>query len=90
MFNYQSVAVRIEHTLHAHCYASLGDADAIRSNPMGFMDVVLKRYEKLSEENDERSADFWEKYEKYKDCRLDEFGEEVAQNFATDIVDLFK
>ena len=90
MFNYQNVAIRIEHALRSHGYASMGDADAIRSNPMDFMDAILKRYEKLSEENDGRSADFWEKYEKYKDCRLDEFGEEVAQNFAADIVDLLK
>lgn len=46
MFNYQSIAVRIEHALQSHGYAAMGDADAIRSNPMAFMDAVLKRYEK--------------------------------------------
>lgn len=90
MFNYQNIAVRIEHALQPHGYATMGDADAIRSNPMAFMDTVLKRYEKISEEHDERSADFWEVYKNYEGCRLDEFGEEMAKNFANDVIDLFK
>lgn len=90
MFNYQSIAVRIEHALQSRGYAKMGDADSIRSNPMEFMDTVLKRYEKISEEHDERSADFWEVYKNYEGRRLDEFGEEMARNFANDIVDLFQ
>mgnify|MGYP000292509845 CR=1 FL=1 len=89
MFNYQSIAVRIEHALQSHGYAKMGDADAIRSNPMAFMDTVLKRYEKMSEEHNEKSADFWEVYKNYEGRCLDEFGEEMARNFANDIVDLF-
>ena len=90
MFNYQSIAVPIEHALQSHGCAAMGDADAIRSNPMAFMDAVLKRYEKISEENDKKSADFWEVYKNYEGRRLDEFGEEMAHNFANDVVDLFK
>ncbi len=90
MFNYQYIAVRIEHTLQLHGYAKAGDADIIRSNPMAFMDAVLKQYEKASEEHDRKSADFWEVYKNYEGCRLDEFGDEMAQNFANDVVDLFQ
>lgn len=90
MFNFQSVAVRIERKLRAEGYADIGDADLIRADPMGYMDTVLNKYEKISEEHDRKAADFWEIYEHYKGCRLDEFGEEVANNFAADIVDLFK
>lgn len=90
MFNAQSIAVRIEHKLSAEGYAKLNDADAIRSDPMGFMDTVLKRYEKISEEHDRKAADFWDVYENYKGCKLDDFGEEMAQNFANDVADLFK
>lgn len=90
MFNAQSIAVRIEHKLCAEGYAKTGDADSIRANPMAFMDTVLKRYEKTSEEHGEKAADFWEVYENYVGCRLDEFSEEVARNFAADVVDLFK
>ena len=57
MFNYQYIAVRIEHTLQLHGYAKAGDADIIRSNPMAFMDTVLKQYEKASEEHDRKSAE---------------------------------
>ena len=90
MFNYQYIAVRIEHTLQLHGYAKAGDADIVRSNPMAFMDAVLKQYEKASEEHDRKSADFWEVYKNYEGCRLDEFGDEMAQNFANDVVDLFQ
>ena len=90
MFNYQYIAVRIEHILQLHGYAKEGDADIIRSNPMAFMDAVLKQYEKASEEHDRKSADFWEVYKNYEGCRLDEFGDEMAQNFANDVVDLFQ
>lgn len=68
----------------------MGDADAIRSNPMAFMDTVLKRYEKISEKHDERSADFWEVYKNYEGCHLDEFGKEMAKNFTNNVIDLFK
>lgn len=90
MFNPQYLAVRIEHKLHAKGYVGLHAADQIRSDPMGVMDTVLRRYENLSEENDTRSADFWEKYEQYKGCRLDEFGEEVAEQFVKDVCALFE
>ncbi len=90
MFNAQNTAVRIEWKLEAHGYAKMGDADAIRANPMGFMDTVLKRYEKISEEHDRKSADFWEVYKNYEGCTLDDFGEEMARNFANDVADLFK
>ena len=70
MFNYQYIAVRIEHTLQLHGYAKAGDADIIRSNPMAFMDAVLKQYEKASEEHDRKSADFWEVYKNYEAVAL--------------------
>lgn len=57
---------------------------------MGVMDAVLKVYENLSAENDTRSADFWEKYERFKGCRLDEFGEEAAEQFVNDVYALFE
>lgn len=90
MFNAQNFAIRIEHKLVAEGYAKSHDADAIRSNPMEFMDTVLKRYEKISDEHERKAADFWETYENYKGCKLDDFGEEMAKNFANDVVDLFK
>ena len=90
MFNPQSKAVRIEHKLHAKGYVGLHTADQIRKDPMGVMNDVLKTYENLSAENDTRSADFWEKYEQYKDCRLDEFGEEAAEQFVKDVYALFE
>ncbi len=54
------------------------------------MDVVLQRYEKISEINDEKAADFWDKYESFKGKRLDDFGEETAGHFAEDVAALFK
>ena len=90
MFNPQSQAVRIEHKLHARGYVGLHTAGQIRNDPMGVMDTVLRRYEKISEENDIRSADFWEKYERFKGCRLDEFGEEAAEQFVKDVYALFE
>lgn len=89
MFNAQSIAVRIERKLHAKGYAQMQDAYAIRANPIAYMDAVLKRYEKLSEEHGRKAADFWEVYERFEGCKLDEFGEEMAQNFANDISALF-
>lgn len=90
MFNPQYLAVRIEHKLHAKGYVGLHTADQIRKDPMGVMNNVLKTYENLSAENDTRSADFWEKYEQYKGCRLDEFGEEAAEQFVNDVCALFE
>ncbi len=90
MFNYQNIAVRIESILQLHGYAKTGDADAIRSNPMAFMDAVLKQYEKVSEENDGKAADLWETYECHVGDRLDDFGEEMARSFAADVADLFR
>lgn len=89
MINAQSIAVRIEQKLRAKGYAKMGDADLIRADPMAFMDTVLKHYEAISEENDKKAADFWEVYEQYKGYRLDDFGEDAAQEFATDIANLF-
>lgn len=89
MFNPQQYAVRIEHKLCAKGLAKSGDADLIRKDPMGFIDAVLKIYEKQSEEYELRSADFWDKYEEHKGSRLDEFGEESARLFAEDVVSLF-
>lgn len=90
MFNPQAYAVRIEHCLTAHGYATSGDADFIRRDPLGFMDAVLKIYEKISEENNLKAADFWDRYEKFKGDRLDDFGEESAKHFAEDVAELFK
>ena len=90
MFNAQNPAVRIERVLREHGYARAGDADSIRKDPMGYMDDVLKRYEKVSEENNERAADFWEIYGCHVGERLDDFGEEMARTFAADVVNLFK
>ena len=84
MFNAQNPAVRIERILREHGYAKQGDADLIRRDPMGFMDAVLKRYEKVSEENDGKAADFWETYECHVGDRLDDFGEEMARSFAAE------
>ena len=90
MFNPQAYAVRIEHCLRGHAYAMYGDANDIRRDPIGFMDVVLQRYEKISEINEEKAADFWDKYESFKGKRLDDFGEETAGHFAEDVAALFK
>lgn len=89
MMNPQSYAVRIETKLRAVGYAEYGDADFIRANPMEFMDTVLSHYEKISPADEERATEFWEKYEHLKGQRLDDFGEDTAQEFVTDIVNLF-
>lgn len=89
MVNYQLLAVRIEHKLKAHGYAISGDADSIVRDPLGYMNIVLLRYEKQSERNEQKALDFWERYKSYKGHRFDEFDEEVAKKFANDISALF-
>ena len=89
MNNPQSKAIVIEHFLTSKNYADLGDADAIRKDPIAFMDSVLKKYERISEENDKRSADFWDKYEQFKGKRLDEFDDDTVNQLILDIKCLF-
>lgn len=89
MMNPQSYAVRIEQKLRTEGYAKLGDADSIRADPMTFMNNVLCRYERISKDNEERAANFWDMFEHFCGCRLDEFGEDAAREFTTAIVNLF-
>jgi len=90
MFNPQTYAIRIEYILNKHSYAVSHDADLIRKNPLEFMDAVLKRYESVSPEREERAADFWDKYDSYEGMSLDQFGEETAAQFVEDIKALFE
>lgn len=89
MYNPQFDAIDIETFLNSKGYAKLGDADSIRKNPLDYMDGVLKHYEKLSDRHDKRSADFWDKYERFKGKRLDDIGEATAKQMKSDIKALF-
>ena len=91
MFNPQSYAVSIEHylTSKSSAYASRGDADRIRLDPIEYLDGVLKYYEVESETNANLSADFWDKYEEYKGKSIDEMGEDIISQLISDMKQLF-
>lgn len=89
-FNPQSKAIQIEHILYQHGLTTTHSADAIRKNPMEVLDSALKIYEKRSEDHDKKAADFWDKYEKFIDKTLDQFGSETVDKFINDIKNLFK
>lgn len=89
IFNAHSYAVRIEHKLRSLGYAKHQDADSIEADPIGFMDNVLSMYEKQSDRNDCRAADFWEKYEQYKGQSFRKLGEELTRLITDDIIMLF-
>ena len=90
MFNPQANAVAIEMTLRNKNRAKMQDADFIRNDPLGYLDEVLAVYEKESEENEMRGADFWDKYEHLKGIKLDEWGEEQADQLVKDVRALFE
>lgn len=90
MFNAQSQAVRIEMKLQECGWAKTGDADNIRKDPISFLGGVLPRFECTSDEVENASADFWDRWESYKGKRLDEFGEEQAREFTNELINLLK
>lgn len=89
MYNPQSDAVSIEHFLHKKGFALLGDADKIRNNPIGYLEGFLGIYENQSDRHDQRSAEFWDKYECYKGKRLDEIDKNTVNQLKSDIRALF-
>ena len=89
MYNSHFDAVCIENFLISKGYAKLGDASEIQKNPLGYMDSVLRDYEKLSDRHDKRSADFWEKYECFKGKKLDDIDHDTVKQMKTDIRALF-
>lgn len=88
MFNAQNQAIRIEMKLRECDRATMGDADYIRNDPMGFLDKILPHFERTSDEAENASADFWDRWESYKGKRLDEFGEEQAREFVSEVIAL--
>lgn len=89
MFNPQNYAVSIELFLRPKGYALMGDADTIRIDPIAYLDVVLSRYEKQSEEHEKLAVNFWDKYEKYKGKSIDELGEKIITQIISDFKELF-
>ncbi|MFT3951159.1 MAG: hypothetical protein QM689_04295 [Oscillospiraceae bacterium] len=89
-YNPQSMAVSIERMLKSYGLASDQDANQIRHDPIGFLDRALTFYEKLSTENPEDSAKFWDKYGGLDRNSLDEFGEEFAEALFQDLKALFE
>ena len=89
MFNPQSYAVSIELFLRPKGYALMGDADTIRKDPIAYLDIVLSRYEKQSEEHEKLALNYWDKYEKYKGKSIDELGADVTTHMISDFKELF-